>query len=371
MRTHFLTAAALSLALSAAAAEDVAEARIAGDRFVAGGSVNHAKPAEGDLVGLAGSLDLRASVGGDAILAGGDLRVRESVAHNVFATGGNVRLDGSVGRSARLAGGNVTIAREASIGGNLSVAGGTVEIRGPVAGAIQAAGGDVVIDSTVGGDVHVAAGQLELGPNARIEGRLKYHGPDRMRIDPAARVSGGVSRIERSPMRDRSWRVGGPGAWVWTLGLVALAAFVAAAFPAGSRRMGESLRADPAMALVLGFITLVCVPVAAILLMVTIIGIPLAIVLMLLYFLVLLVGYAAVAVVIGDAALARFRAADATRTGWRASSAMAAMAALALLTSIPYLGKLALFAVLLAGVGTMVLAVRAHREAGRPGAHAA
>ena len=360
-----LAAALLALAPQAFAAAGSAAAHGSGDRFVAGGTVNQAKPVEGDLFGVGGTLDLNGTVGGDAVLGGGDVRVHENVTSNLYAGGGNVRVEAQVGRNARLTGGNVTITSAGGIGGDLSVAGGTVEIRGPVSGSVQAAAGTLLIDSSVGGDVSVAGGRLELGPDARIGGRLKYRGPHAIRMDPAAKVSGGISRRNESPFRDRTYHVRGPGSWFWTLGFIALAGFIAAAFPVGSRRMGESLRGDPGLALVLGFITLVCVPAAAILLMVTIIGIPLALALLLLYFLVLLVGYAAIAVVIGDAALARFRTQDMARTGWRVGAAMAAMAAMAIVTSIPYLGKLALFAVLLAGLGTIVLAARAHRDASR------
>jgi hypothetical protein len=80
---------------------------------------------------------------------------------------------------------------------------------------------------------------------------------------------------------------------------------------------------------------------------------------LLLYFLMLIVGYAAVGVIVGDAALQKLRSQDASRLGWRVGAAMAAMLALALLTRIPYLGGLVTFAALLAGVGAVALALRA------------
>lgn len=330
MRALALLACTFFVAFSHAA-DDAAEARRAGDRFVAGGSVRQASAVEGDLFGAAGTFELDASVGG----------------------------------SASLAGGSVVIGPDASIAGRLSAATGTIEIRGPVRGSVHVAGGHVLVDSKVDGDVRVAAGELRLGPNARIGGRLRHRAQD-LQVDPQAQVAGGIERGERMrPETGRgahAWRWGG---FAWTLGLVALAALIAGAFPLGSRRVGESLRGEPAVAVLVGFMVLVCVPVAALLLLVTIIGIPLAVALLLLYFLVLLVGYATIAVVLGDAALARLRAQDAQRTGWRMGAAMAAMLALAILTRIPWVGGLVAFAVLLAGLGAIVLATRAWREAAR------
>jgi hypothetical protein len=157
------------------------------------------------------------------------------------------------------------------------------------------------------------------------------------------------------------------GGWLWSLGLIALAGFIAGVFPA-SRGMGEGLRSDPAIGLLLGFIALVCVPIAAVVLAITIIGIPLALAVLLLYFLMLIVGYAAVGVIIGDAALATLRSQDAGAVGWRVGAAMGAMLALALLTRIPYLGGLVAFVALMGGVGAIVLALKARGQRAAPAA---
>jgi hypothetical protein len=95
---------------------------------------------------------------------------------------------------------------------------------------------------------------------------------------------------------------------------------------------------------------------------ITIIGIPLALAVLLLYFLMLILGYAAIAVVIGDTALSRLRSRDAARVGWRVGAAMLAMLALAIVGRIPFVGSLIVFAALLAGVGAIVMAVRARSQ---------
>jgi hypothetical protein len=367
LSSRCLAAALLLAALPLAAAPGATQLDIDEDRFVAGGSVRQAQPVEGDLFGVGGNVDLAAGVKGDAVLGGGDVRVRDTVGQDLYAAGGNVRIESAVARNARVAGGNVELAPSASVGGNFSAAGGTIEVRGPVEGYLQAAGGNVLIDAAVGGDVKVATGTLELGPNARIAGRLVHSGPVTLRRDPGAVVSGGIERGAAVGL-DRDRREGSRnGGWGWTLGLVALAAFIAGAFPAASRRMGEELRRDPAIGMLLGFITLVCVPVAAVILMVTIIGIPLAMAVLLLYLLMLVVGYAALAVVLGDAALTRLRARDAARAGWRVGAAALAMVALALLGKLPLVGGLVVFVALLAGLGAMVLAIR-NRDRPQPAA---
>jgi hypothetical protein len=202
----------------------------------------------------------------------------------------------------------------------------------------------------------VASGDLKLGPNARIAGRLIHYGAHVTR-DPAAVVEGGIVERVRERSRDRIKVHRSGGGWWWTLGFVVLAALLAAAFPREVQRVGGALRAHPSVALFAGFVALICVPFAAIILMITIIGLPLALVVMLLYALLLMVGYAAAGVLLGDAALRRLRAQDAARVWYRIGAAMLAMLLLALIAKVPVLGGFVVLAAMLVGMGAIVMSV--------------
>jgi len=136
---------------------------------------------------------------------------------------------------------------------------------------------------------------------------------------------------------------------------VVLAALLAAAFPAEVRRVGSQLRAHPGLSLFAGFVALICVPAAALILMITIIGLPIALVVLLLYGVLLLVGYAAAGVMLGDAALQRFRAQDAAHWGYRIGAAVLAMLTLALIAKVPVLGGFVVLAAILFGMGAIVM----------------
>jgi hypothetical protein len=332
-------------------------AAIAEDRFVAGGTVRQSESVSGDLVSFGGDVELAASVDGDAVLGGGNVKVGDEIARDLYAGGGNVVVEGVVARNARLAGGNVDVQPTARIGGRLSIAGGSVTIRGPVGGSIEVAAGDVMIDSEVGGDVRVAAGSLALGPNARIGGRLLHQGWVDVKRDPAAVVAGGI--VRRDPSRERHMARASSFAtgWGWSAAFIALAALLVGVFPALATRLGVGVRQKPGLAFFLGFIVLACVPVAALVIGITIIGIPVALVLLLGYALLLVLGYASAGVLIGDAALARLRGADATRLAWRAGAAAAAALALALLGRVPLVGWLIGLAAIVAGIGAIAVAI--------------
>ncbi|HET9578259.1 MAG TPA: hypothetical protein VFP44_10560 [Usitatibacter sp.] len=367
-----IAAFALSAACALAAGNGSVENTLGSDQFIAGGTISRSDPVAGDLIAAGGEVDLEAPVQGDAVAAGGSLRIGGKVEHNVYGAGGRVNLDAQVAGNARLAGGRVEIGPGAHVNGNVTAAGGQVTLRGAVKGYFQAAGGQVRIDGPVEGEVVVSAGQVELGPHARLGGTLRYRSHKDLVRDPAATVSGATERLSAPAEGSGTGSGFAParhvaGGWVWSLGLVVLAALLAAAVPPASMRVSRELRLHPGLSLLFGFIVLVCIPMAAVVLMVTVIGIPLALVVLLAYFALLILGYASAAVGLGEAALGKMRPADAVRSSWRVVFAVAAMLALTLLARIPFVGGFVVFLAMLAGIGAIAMALRP-RPAARPAA---
>ena len=178
-------------------------------------------------------------------------------------------------------------------------------VNGAVKGNLHAAGGHVLIDAPVDGNASVAAGTLELGPHARIGGKLRYRG-DNLEQDPTAQVANGIEQVSRhSGHRDFMPFGRSHHGWIWTAGLMLLAGIFAALLPGYSGRMAEELRTRPWMSLLFGFIAFVCIPVASVMFMLTIIGIPLGILAILGYAALLLVGYVCTSVVTGGLVLDR------------------------------------------------------------------
>jgi len=360
-------AAALPL-VGAAESESTAQSQRAssvaldqgGDHLVAGRSIRVVQPVAGDLLAAGGKVDVDAAVNGDAAVAGGDVRIGGAVGNSLYCGAGQVRLDGTVGRNARIGGGHVEIGPKGVVTGNVSIAGGEVRIDGAVKGYVHAAGGRVLIDGPVGGDVMARSAAVELGPNARIAGKLRYASRSELKRDAAAQVTGGVERepIEARPPGQAQRTVARAGGWVWSLGLVLMAVVLVAALPAFSARVAATLHRRVGMSLLIGFVALVCIPVAAVLLLITVVGVPLALLALVLYFVLLLVGYAMTGIGIGDWLLGRYRAAHASRVGWRIAAAALAMLAIALLARVPWIGGLVSFVVLIAGLGAVVMQAR-------------
>ncbi|TDN61823.1 polymer-forming cytoskeletal protein [Paraburkholderia sp. BL10I2N1] len=350
-----LLLALTDVASAAGRAEPGFSRDIGGDHFAAGTSVEIDQPVAGDAIAAGEAVMLSSKVAGDVVLAGRDLLVDGDAGENLYAAGSEVVMNGAVGRNARVAGRRVDIGRRAHIAGNASVAGGSVNVIGDVKGYVEAAGGRIYIDGAVGGDVEASGREVALGPNARVTGALRYRSPNLIEQDPRAVVSGGIERLtaHRPPAPARPLhRI---GRWIWTIGLMVLAALLVAAMPGFCLSVSEKLRQRFPLSLLLAFVVIVCVPVAAIVLLVTGIGAPLGILAILAYPALMLIGYVSAGIALGDAILRRVRPTDATLKRRRTVFAALATLALSLVGWIPWIGGFIAVVALLSGVGALVL----------------
>jgi cytoskeletal protein CcmA (bactofilin family) len=357
----------LALPLRAAMADDSrAHARLRGDVFVAGGELTVHEPVAGDLFIAGGSVDVEAPVSGDTLAGGGKLRLGADVGESIYAAAGHLTISGKVGHHARVAGGQVEFGPQAEVLGNVSVAGGQVRLLGAVRGDVQAAGGRLWLNGPVGGDVIASTGLVELGPNARIAGKLVHRGGSVQR-DAAAQVAGGIEswssgwgfadRSAAPPPRGRALI-----AWPWTVALVLLAALLLVALPGFHGRVGRTLQQRPGLSVLLGVVWLVCAPVALVLLLLTVLGIPLALLGATLYVLLLPLAYVSTAIAAGDWALRAWRA-SALTWAWRFAAATLVLVLLSQATRVPWLGGTIVLLALLAGLGALTLQLHPRPQA--------
>ncbi|HET9470808.1 MAG TPA: hypothetical protein VFO24_06860 [Usitatibacter sp.] len=298
---------------------------------------------------------------GQSVWIGGSVEISQAVDGPVRAAGGTVIVNAPVNGKVRVAGGTIEIGPAAAIAGDAALAGGSITVDGSIKGGLRAAGGEVRINGPVAGDASIAAGTLELGPAARIDGKLAFRGQE-LRRDPAAQVTGGVERRQGRMRHERTAAERFAHGWLWTAGLMVLAALIAAALPGESRRMAQELRERPWITPLLGFVALTSIPLLAILLMITIIGIPVGILAIIGYVGLLLVGYVWIAVVLGGMLLDRVKPETAALTAWRAGAAVLAMLALGVLVRVPFVGHLVWLVAVALGVGMIVAVVFRHSQ---------
>lgn len=321
------------------------------------------------------SVDIDAEVGGDVLAAGGRVSVGQRVRGSVMAAGGLVALDGRVGEDARLAGGRIAVG--AAIGGDLVAAGGrvalapasvvtgdlwlagaTIVIAGQVGGGVRIAGRTIAIGGDIAGDVDLIGQSIEILPGTAIRGRLTTHSPDPARIDPSARIAGGVAHetltwpIHAATAARMAATVLGAGL---AAAVVLLSVVFVLLFPGYAVAAARAIGRQPWACLGLGFALLVATPAAALVALATLIGGPLSLALTAIYLLSLPLGYAVAALYLGDLGLTLIGRTEHAGRGWRALSLIAAVAVLTALGTLPWIGGLVPVVALTFGLGATYL----------------
>lgn len=336
------------------------------DFFAAGSSVGLARVVAGDAVLAGGRIDSDAAIGGDVTLVGGQVAVRATVGEDLYAAAGWLDVDALVGGDARLAAGKVQIAPQTSIAGSVAVAAGSVTAAGSIGGQLVVAAGDVTLGGDVAGDVRVRARTLHVLEGTRIGGNLIYHVSAPVTLPADVQIGGGVLSEEAagaSGADPRIWADSGRGlVWIWLAGLCAVGVLFAVAFARVSRRTSRALAERPWFGMLAGFLALAVTPALIIVLSLTLIGIPLALILLLAYLAILLASYGIGALFLGDRVLAFLRPAGEAGNGWRMAALLLVLVVLALVGDVPLIGGAAHFAVLLLGLGGLLLVLR---EGGR------
>jgi hypothetical protein len=311
----------------------------------------------GDVMVFGETATFDGEAGGSAIAAGRDVQIRGHVDGSVRSVGGTVGIHATVARNVTAAGARVLLDQEATVAGNAYLAGGEVRVDGAVDGSLYVGAKSVVVDGVVGGDLRVEAHTLRLGPEARIDGELRYRIDEAGAFvtDASARIAGD---IEALPRREQD----GPG-FGFLVGRVLaflLAGTVLAALAPGTfATLVDSIEHRPGASVGYGFLTLVLAPIGVVVLAATMIGVPLAVTAVLLMGMAWYFAPVVPAVWLGGEMLGI----DPGETGSTLKAFLVGGTVIALAGVSPWIGFPAHLIATAFGLGAIALAVRARRAA--------
>jgi hypothetical protein len=278
---RILRLSSFAAVLGCAACVDVAEwaeetnvlLRPDGDLLVADAEVDLAEDVDGDAMTAGAEVLFDGTVGGSYLGIGGVQAVRGRVEGSVRAAASAVRIGAAVGRNVTAAGREVELGRGATVEHNAYLAGGRVVVEGVVERHLYVGAAEVVLDGIVGGDVRIEAAELRLGPNARVQGDLRYRVEGaRFTMDPVALVEG--ETVALTPREDSGGDI--PFRIVRLLAFVFAGAVLVALLPGTTARATGEADRRPGAAIGLGLLWLLVVPIALVAISVTIVGLPLA-----------------------------------------------------------------------------------------------
>jgi len=355
-RSFLWSGLAIAIALAACRpAPDSAPNRVikqGGDVMVSGATPTVGDSTDGDVMMAGSTLVFTGATGGDYLGAGGEQTVGGRIHGSVRAAGGFVRVGAAIGRNVSLAGGTVILDTAATVERNVYAAGGKVQLFGRVHGGVRASGGIVSIDGVIDGDVTVFANELQVGPNTRIGGTLRYRVPTgKAHIDPGARIVGMVTAL---PMPS-GWGIGRVFWVLWVLGFLVAGVVVVALAPGLAANASTLARNRLGYATLIGLLCLVALTVGIVVVAITIIGLPLALLAGATCFVLYSLGRVVAAVWVGRMIL---RQTGETARGAMLVNFLVGAVIMAIVGLIPVLGSLAVFIATLLGFGALLLTLK-------------
>lgn len=326
-------------------------AHVIGDLFAAGVTISLGDSAiiENSFMAAGRRVDISGTVVNSARAFAQDINIRGHVEGNVMGFAGSLILDNS-----------------GWIEKDLSLFCGDGILRGRIGGKVKGKLETAVISGKIDGDVDIEAKEITILPSAIIGGKFRYKSTQEAKVEEGAQIFGGTERV--APEEPKG---GGYGivsflwdTW-WFLAKTVVGFVLLLLFQPFVAEVKDTLLQSSLRSLSLGFLFLVCLPVAAVVLAITLLGAPLAFLTLLGWFVLLYISKIFVALAVGEWLLARLR-------GGKVSapllSLLAGLLLVTIVTMIPYAGMLIQIMVVSLGFGAFFITAYQYRTRGRPAA---
>jgi cytoskeletal protein CcmA (bactofilin family) len=327
-----------------------------------------------DLIMAANNIKVQGTVTGDLICASQFLIQNGTVEGNVNAACKNLDVLGGVGGSVRAFCQNNTVSGEikrnlinfssslnirsgAKIGGDVTAFCGDLTMDGEIGKGLRCGAGIVVISGTINGNVNLDADEITLMPTAKILGDFHYKSKKEAKIESGAQISG-ESKWTKVLAKGKKKK-----GFFTTKNLVVKTVFLLAAILCGLflilitkkfvKGAKEAVIQSSLKSLGLGFICLICIPIAIIILLITVIGIPIAVISLFAYLILFYIAKIFVGIALGEKILTGFKKNKDAPMGW---SLITGLIVIYILTSLPYIGWIVYLAVLFIGFGAALQA---------------
>ena len=320
--------------------------------YLAGESVDVQGIVKGDVYCAAQTVTIRGTVEGDVLCAGATVTIDGVVRGDVRAAGANIVLKASVEGSVTLAGASVVTDSASKIGRDATITGSTLSLSGSIARDAVLAGSTIILNGSVGRDVRAASEALSAAPGAKIGGNLAYVSENTADIS-----SGVVAGTVQHTVQGNQGVSSVPLAAILLGLLIAILVFtvstvcIVLAAPRYVHRISDGAGVKQFIVYFLvGLVGVVVAPVLGIVLLVTVVGFYAAIVLGLVATLGLMIGASLVAYRLG-----RFMLDGRAKP---LSSALVGSLALGILSAVPFIGWLIMFASAMIGFGMVIMGMK-------------
>ena len=318
----------------------------------------------GDLITGAMSTTVDGQVDGSIIAFCYDFKLTGNCRNSVRAFAGRVDIDGHVERNLIAFGQTVALSRQGWVEKDVHVGAATLLVQGRVGGILRADADEVFISGQIDGDVKITSDNIVIQPTAIIGGNLITSGKKDPKIEPGAQILGQITHeLPKKAEGKGGYGFGDFLGDMWSLlALAATGGLLLGLFRGFVREVTESIKTQWAKSLGLGFVFLVCLPIAAAILALTLIGIPLALVVLAGWLLLFYLAKVFAGLLVGEWALTKLRHGRPAPAFW---AMVVGLVIILLVLKIPYLWFVVKVAILMFGFGGFFLAASRRHTQGK------
>lgn len=289
---------------------------IEGNLYAVGANLTIEGKVTGDVICAGQSINISGEVAGDVICAGQSLNLNGQIGGNLRVVGDTINFGGQTERNGMILGATVVASASSSIGWDLLAVGNIFELRGDIGRDLYGGVAKANLTGRIGKNVNLHFGQsnqktapLTIGPNARINGQIKYTSEKDAVIENGAVIGGEVvhNRPKIAAKKPNYLNL----AWWWgniisvfsalVIGLVLISLWRAPII-----KIIDLMLNKIGAAFGWGILALLLTPPLAIILLITIIGIPLSLILLALWLIALYVSNVFVGILVGRSLLNNF-----------------------------------------------------------------
>jgi cytoskeletal protein CcmA (bactofilin family) len=324
---------------------------IKNDLYVAARDIKIDGNIKGDLIVAGANVIVNGRVSGDVLSAASTTKINGEVNGSLRNMSGLVDVRGKVANDLVVMTGNVLLKRSSIIGRDALVGAGSLISNGKIFGYLKASTGQAKIDGFVGKDTIISTNKLVVGERAYLGGNLIYRSSLQGKFSNKAKINGKVkfSLAKQQPTPRRRFLL-----WLWSVASIGVTgAAVSLIYPKTIKQMADIIDSRSIWLTILwGIATLFLVPAAAII-MVSItlsLALPLSLIVMVIYTIGLYLSSIAFSGWLGRKILALFWKEQQQSVTWHV---LTGLVVIWILGTVPYLGPIIRFAVLIVGLGLL------------------
>ena len=330
------------------------------DLIIAGGNIKLDGTIGGDLICASRYLVQNGLVTGSLNSATQNLEVLGVVNGSVRGFAQNVNINGQINQNLIAFCSILNIRADATIEKDVTVFGGEMTMDGRIGRDLKGSVGTIVITGEVGRDVSIEANNITLMPTAKILGNFKYKSVKPAKVESGALISGETiwTKPEGKKGKESAGLFTTKSLITKTLFLLALmitGIVISLVCKKNAYQAKQSVSESFLKSMGLGFVFMVCIPIAILILFFTIIGIPIAVISLFAYVILIYVARIPVAAFVGDKIFKFLGKQGEPSLIW---SMILGLIALTILLNIPYLKWPAYFVVLFTGFGAILLSLK-------------